>query len=265
MAKTEEKTKDTAKAKEEAQAKPDAEAKEAEASSEESGEAEGTKTKLQEVKEKKFDKKAILFKILGVLIFAAVAAGAYVGLKGGITAEVPVEEEVSELDELGVDPSLSARELVQFGDGAIDEGDLAQATRFFESARLRANLEATSDINLTVDIYEGLARIEDAKGNPKVAQILRDYILSKQTELGASLPIFNRAEKLYREGKHVEARMEFARFLLTSDTLGEKGERYVTAAGRRIADSWKTEYSQRHSQEESASLTDPEEFFRVDR
>lgn len=265
MAKTKEKSKDEAKGKEEAQAKLDAKAQEAEGSSEENGDAEGTKTKLKEVKESGFDKKAILLKLLGVLVFAAVAGGAYVGLKGGITAEAPVEEEVSEQDQLGIDPSLSARELVQFGDGAVNEGDLPQATRFFESARLRADLEATSDINLTVDIYEGLAKIEDIKGNPKVAQILRDYILSKQTELGESLPIFNRAETLFREGKHLEARKEFARFLLTSESLGDKGERYIRAAGRRIADSWKTEYSQRHSQETSASLTNPEEFFRAER
>ncbi|MFT7617201.1 MAG: tetratricopeptide (TPR) repeat protein [Planctomycetota bacterium] len=220
-----------------------------------------TKVQLKNLGDKTPDSGSSVGKVLAVLVFVCVAGSAYFLLEGGLVAEPTSNAEETLETKLDLDPSLSARELIQVGRNALDEGDFDEASRFFEGARLRADLESTKDINLTVDVYEGLAQVEAAKGNENVAEMFRDYIHSKQAELGESLPLFNKAEHLFREGKQVEARAQYARFLLLANSLDEAGKRYIEIAKRHVADSFEIEYRERYHKGSTTSLVNPEEFF----
>ena len=225
-------------------------------------EVEGTQTRLEpvETEEKAPRSRARLWKFLAVVVFAGVTAAAYLLLKDGLVAEEPVQKPAA-APKTTLDPSLEARELLRFGEEALQRHDTKRALELFEAARQRADLESPDDINLTVDIYDAFARLEAERGNAELAELYREYIRSKQNELGESLPLFNQGEKLFREGKHVEARQFYARFLLLAGILKDNGKRYIEIARRRIADSYEMEYKARYASDTVSSLTNPEGFF----
>ncbi len=201
-------------------------------------------------------------RIVAFLLFIAIALGGTHFLSDVIVVEVDDRPRVEMVERDALPTNLESSELLFLGQGAMQSGDIDQAARFLEEARIRAERDHPDDINLSVDVFEGLADVAELRGSPRVAELYREFIRQKQAELGSSLPLYSKAERSFRKGDLIAARSEFARFLLTRASLGPAGERYVKRARRRLAEIAERRYYERVGGPVSLSeLTEPRGFF----
>ena len=205
-----------------------------------------------------------LAKISAILTFVVISTAAVYFLREGVILEAPAEDQNEAEPNAGFDSKLNARELIELGNGAIMANEIDDASRFLEAARIQAEVSEFQDVNLTVDVFEGLAKVAEAKGKHKIADIYRGYAEKKQAELGSSLPLFNSAEKSFRATNLPEARKYYAQFLLTKSSLSEKGQRYIVKSKMRIASIQEMEFKQRFNGEASESVFSMEDFFNED-
>lgn len=205
---------------------------------------------------------ANLGRLVAGLLFLVVCVTGIHFLRDEVVVEVD-EENLAETDLIDdFSPELAPAELALLGEGALENQDVEGASRFLEAARVRAERTAPDDVNLLVDVFEGLARVAELRGRPRVAELYRDYVRRKQAELGHSLPIFSAAERDFRAGNWKAARAGFSRFLLTRASLGVEGERYIDRAERRLTEIWERQFEEKSGGRESlTALSEPKEFF----
>ncbi|MCB9834118.1 MAG: hypothetical protein H6807_16775 [Planctomycetes bacterium] len=200
-------------------------------------------------------------RLIAGLLFLVICLGTAYQLRHGLVFDV-VEKPTSGPAISEFPSELTAGELVRMGQGALEGQDVDTAARFLEEARIRAERGQPDDINLFVDVFEGLARVAEIQGRPRVAELYRDYVRRKQAELGRSLPLFSAAERDFHAGELAAARRNYARFLLTQAALGEAGSRYVQRARRRLAEIWEMEFERKSGGLANVvDLAEPKEFF----